>query len=239
MLWPQCVNAQESEFFLFFIFCQHRMNATSVIPLHLTSVQYLLCPYWCNLCCNPNACPNLTALSPHAIGSEAGTFYLIKEQPKWNLRNAMIWSQPALCHYGSDVLRLCPERRESEPSRSQELQPVCWQVTVNQQSEKLQQRTPYWQHIANILNSNKNIINHWRQGQVCTSEEDMLVVFSLNQQMPQTGGRKWLQIDTLSFSYSLFTPIFPLNLLPFPRLSLACNTSAGAYKRWNEPVTVL
>lgn len=53
---------------------------------------------------------------------------------------------------------------------------------VNQQSEitakkkKKQKKTPYWQHIANIVNSNKNIINHLRPGQVCTSEEDMMLL---------------------------------------------------------------
>lgn len=94
--------------------CQHCLDATSLFsPLHFTNVQYLLRPHCCNLCCNHSACPNLTALIPPAIGSEvgvsllAGTFYLIKVQPKWNLRNGVIWSKPALRYCISDVLWPC------------------------------------------------------------------------------------------------------------------------------------
>lgn len=51
-------------------------------------------------------------LNPAAPGSEvwvsllARSFYLIKVQPKWNLSNTRIWSQPGLCSFISDVLWL-------------------------------------------------------------------------------------------------------------------------------------
>lgn len=143
------------EIFLFSQFCQHCLNAAWIFyTLHLVNVQYLLSSYCCNLCSNHNACSDLTTLIPPAIGSEvgvsllAGTFYLIKVQPKWNVRNTMIWSQSGLCCYISDVLWLC--LRGEKLSRDHH---ECRQVMVNQQSQKLQQSTPYWQHIANIVNS--------------------------------------------------------------------------------------
>lgn len=134
--------------------------------LSTTPYKCLLSPYCCNLCCNHSACPDLTTLIPPAIGSEvgvsllAGTFYLIKVQPKWNLRNTMIWSQPGTCYCISDVLWLCLRGENQSRAAVRELHPACWQVTVNQQSVKLQRWTPYWEHIANTVNSNKNMINH-------------------------------------------------------------------------------
>lgn len=48
--------------------------------------------------------------------------------------------------------------------------------------------------LQNIVNSNKNIMNHRRQGQVCTSGEDLLSQFGfrLSIQKPQTGDKNGL-----------------------------------------------
>lgn len=199
----QCVNAIESDlFFLFFVFCHHSLKAALIFyPLHLPNVQYLLRPSCCSVCCNHNACPDLTALIPPAVGSEvrvsllAGTFYLIKVQSKWNLRNTMIWSRSALCYCISDVLWLwLPGSRKSEETCALYVLLTGHGLPTIREISAV--NTVYWQHIANIVNSNKNIINHWRQGQVCTREEDMaLLVCIQSERSNATRRRKKMVAD--------------------------------------------
>lgn len=108
----------------------------------------------------------LLLLNPPVSGSEvrlslfAGTFYLIKVQPKWNLRNSGIWSQPGPCYFLSDVLwlRLRRENRSRAAAKTDTLSADRSQLTNNQWNYNSEQ------HSANTVNSNKNRIKTLETG---------------------------------------------------------------------------